>query len=188
MPKNKTSLCKLGAAYIEAIHDELVQRLWPGTDPIARGEYRNPILIESSVGRPFQTAFGEDAYPSVTSKAIALFHSLNSNHCFFNGNKRTAVIALDHFLVANDHVLLISNADMYKLAEQTASYRERGVSHEESFQEITAAIKGFVADFRSLRQYNKQQGGKIDQFLKWSAKTRKIVRTSPLNSILPSPH
>ncbi|PYU22557.1 MAG: hypothetical protein DMG32_17965 [Acidobacteria bacterium] len=82
------------------MHDEVVNVIWQGADPIPRNEYRDKRLIESAVSRPFQTVFGADAYPSMTDKAVALFHSLISNHAFYNGN-RTAVIALDHFLVAS---------------------------------------------------------------------------------------
>lgn len=130
----------LGAAYVEHIHDALVAKLWAGTDPIANGEYRNRKLIESATGRPFQSAFGADAYPTITGKGVALFHSLISNHAFYNGNKRTAVIALDHFLMANGYFLAVANADMYKLAELTATYKERGLSHDVSLKEIVEAI------------------------------------------------
>ena len=58
-------------------------------------------LLESAVHRPQQSAFGEDAYPLLFEKAGALFESLARNHCFFNGNKRTAFASLDIFLKKN---------------------------------------------------------------------------------------
>lgn len=58
-------------------------------------------LLESAVHRPQQSAFGDDAYPSLFEKAGALFESLARNHCFFNGNKRTAFASLDIFLKKN---------------------------------------------------------------------------------------
>jgi len=91
----------LSAGYVQYIHDNLVAVMWPGSDPVGPGGCRDINLLESAVGRPFQSAFGEDAYPTILEKAIALFHSLNSNHPFHDGNKRTAIIALDDFLVAN---------------------------------------------------------------------------------------
>ena len=45
-------------------------------------------LLQSAVGRPQQTAFGEDAYPSLHEKAAALLHSLVANHALRDGNKR----------------------------------------------------------------------------------------------------
>src|SRR5690349_16371256 len=99
----------LQADYLEYIHDALVVLLWPGTEPIREREQRDRRLIESAAARPFQSVFGEDAYPEITQKAVALFHSINANHAFINGNKRTAVIAMDHFLTANDHCLLLTS-------------------------------------------------------------------------------
>lgn len=90
----------LHADYLEYIHDALVALLWPGTEPISERDYRDRRLLESAAARPFHTVLGEDAYPTILRKAAALFHSINANHRFMNGNKRTAVIALDHFLIA----------------------------------------------------------------------------------------
>ncbi|MFD2706971.1 type II toxin-antitoxin system death-on-curing family toxin [Salibacterium lacus] len=60
-------------------------------------------LLESAVHRPQQSAFGEDAYPALFEKASALFESLARNHCFHNGNKRTAFAAVDIFLKKNGY-------------------------------------------------------------------------------------
>jgi len=120
----------LGSAFVEFIHDNLVTKLWAGSDPVAADEYRSRELLESAVARPFHSVLGQDAYASMVEKAVALFHSLIANHPFHNGNKRTAVLAFDLFLVANDLFGLLSNEQMYLLAQLTASYRESGVSHE----------------------------------------------------------
>jgi len=134
----------LRADYIEYIHDALVAVLWPGTEPIGEREQRDRPLIESAAARPFHTLFGKDAYPTVPEKAVALFHSINANHAFMNGNKRTAVMAIDHFMIANDHCLLLSNDAMYKIAEKTASYKERGLTQDQSLAEITEALEEYV--------------------------------------------
>jgi len=131
----------LGADYLEFIHDALVVLLWPGTEQVSDREDRDRPLLESAASRPFHTLMGEDAYPTVLGKAVALFHSITSNHAFANGNKRTAVIAIDHFLTANDHHLLLENDAMYKLAEKTASYKARGLSQDESLSEIHEALE-----------------------------------------------
>ncbi|MCP3029621.1 type II toxin-antitoxin system death-on-curing family toxin [Halobacillus sp. A5] len=62
-------------------------------------------LLESAIYRPQQTAFEKDAYPTVFEKAAALFESLARNHCFYNGNKRTALASLDIFLKKNGYKL-----------------------------------------------------------------------------------
>ncbi len=62
---------------------------------------RDRNLLESAAARPQASAFGEDAYPTLTEKAAALMHSLVLNHAFVDGNKRTATIALLVFLRLN---------------------------------------------------------------------------------------
>ncbi len=157
----------LGAEYLEFIHDSLVLLLWPGTEPVSDREDRNRPLIESAAARPFHTLFGEDAYPTILGKAAALFHSINANHAFTNGNKRTAVIAMDHFLMANDHLLLLENDSMYKIAEKTASYKARGLSHDESLTEIHEALEEHVISINIVEHAVGQQAhllGTIGKF------------------------
>lgn len=62
-------------------------------------------LLESAVHRPQQSAFGEDAYPTFFEKVAAFFDSLARNHCFYNGNKRTAFASTDLFLKKNGYKL-----------------------------------------------------------------------------------
>ncbi|MBW7452567.1 type II toxin-antitoxin system death-on-curing family toxin [Paenibacillus sepulcri] len=58
-------------------------------------------LLESAVHRPQQSVFGEDAYRNLYDKAAALLESLVKNHCFHNGNKRTAYLVTKSFLMLN---------------------------------------------------------------------------------------
>ncbi|MBD2847511.1 type II toxin-antitoxin system death-on-curing family toxin [Paenibacillus sp. IB182496] len=58
-------------------------------------------LLDSAIHRPQQSIFGEDAYPTLFDKAAALLDSLVKNHCFHNGNKRTAYLATKSFLLLN---------------------------------------------------------------------------------------
>ncbi|NGP44633.1 type II toxin-antitoxin system death-on-curing family toxin [Bacillaceae bacterium SIJ1] len=62
---------------------------------------KDPAMLESAIHRPMQTAFEQDAYPSIYEKAAALLQSLNQNHPFYNANKRTAFIATLIFLKQN---------------------------------------------------------------------------------------
>jgi death-on-curing family protein len=140
-----------GAGYVEFIHDEMIAQLWPGSDPVRADDRRDRGMIESAAGRPFHSAFGQDAYPTVVQKAAALFHSLIANHPFHDGNKRTAVLAFGIFLVANGHYCMLGNTPMYQLAEQIASYRERGRSHAQALQDILNAVAGQVVSLSELR-------------------------------------
>ena len=172
----------LGADYIEYIHDALVTLLWPRTEPIGDREHRDRRLIESAAARPFQSVFGEDAYPEITQKAVALFHSINANHAFMNGNKRTAVIAMDHFLTANDHCLVLANDPIYKLAEKTAAYKERGLSQDQSLAEITETVEENVICMDVVRHAI----GPQEEFLKIVRKfdeMRDLIRSNRFVSI-----
>jgi len=62
---------------------------------------RSPELLESAVLAPQQSAFGEDAYPTVGRKAWAYLRGLVQNHAFVDGNKRIAWAATRAFLLVN---------------------------------------------------------------------------------------
>jgi death on curing protein len=173
----------LGAPYVEYIHDELLEVFWPSSEKVATEGVRDRTLIQSAVGRPFQSAFGEDIYPTVTEKGVALFHSLVANHAFVDGNKRTAVTALDHFLLANGFVLGIPNSAMYELATNTACYRERNVSHEDSLVAIVSAVASLItpiATFKSDLAGIAALGGSYQATMK----LRSWIRKHPLNHLV----
>jgi death-on-curing family protein len=146
------------SVFIEAIHDDLITTLWPDTDPVSSGEYRDQGLIDSAVNRPFQTACGEEIHPTLADKGVALFHSLISNHPFANGNKRTAVLAVQMFFWANDHNLFLNRTDAYRLAEETAQYKERTKSQEESLSEAKQIIGTSILPLDVLRQHMNETG------------------------------
>lgn len=62
---------------------------------------RDRGLLEAAVARPQQSAFGEDAYPTLHLKAAALLQSPAQNQAFEDGNKRVAVLATFVFLGLN---------------------------------------------------------------------------------------
>jgi death-on-curing protein len=66
---------------------------------------RDAGAIQSAVGRPQATVFGEDAYATIWEKAAALLQSLACNHGWVDGNKRTAWVAAFTFLTLNRHPL-----------------------------------------------------------------------------------
>jgi death-on-curing family protein len=173
----------LGAGYVEYIHDEVVSRIWAGSDPTSKGELRDRGLLESALGRPFQSVFGEDAYPDVHQKATALFHSLIANHPFSDGNKRTAVLALYDFLLANGEVALFSIGEMYEIAIRMASYRERASSHAESFDETLASVRGLtisISQFEALVIHGGADVGPYDL----ARRMRETIRKNPRNTLI----
>lgn len=91
-------------------------------------------LLESAIGRPKQSAFGEDAYPTVFDKAAALFESLAKNHPFQNGNKRTAFASMVYFLYLNGFA--------FKMDQQLAeNFTVDMVNGEYSFLEIRDVLE-----------------------------------------------
>jgi len=75
---------------------------------------RDPGLLGSAASRPQATAFGEDAYPDVWTKAAALLHSVVKNHALVDGNKRLGWLSTAVFLEINGiAVTHISNDAVY---------------------------------------------------------------------------
>ncbi|ASR49540.1 death-on-curing family protein [Paenibacillus kribbensis] len=81
-----------------AIHVAMIER-YSKSEQIGFKDIR---LLESAVLRPQSSAFSEDTYPTIFSKAAALFESLGQNHPFHHANKRTAFTALLMFLRYNN--------------------------------------------------------------------------------------
>ena len=88
-----------------------------GMAPVAR-DYG---LLESALGRPQTTVFGEDAYPGLHEKAAALLHSLARNHALVDGNKRLALAATIAFHGINGVRLTLSNDEAYELVMNVAT-------------------------------------------------------------------
>jgi death-on-curing protein len=58
-------------------------------------------LLESALGRPAASVFGQDAYPTLEMKAAALLHSIAKNHCLVDGNNCLAWLAMTVFCYIN---------------------------------------------------------------------------------------
>ncbi len=57
--------------------------------------------LESALAQPKMTFGGEDLYPTLVDKAVALGYSLINNHPFVDGNKRIGHAAMEIFLFLN---------------------------------------------------------------------------------------
>lgn len=120
-------------------------------------------------------------------KAAALFHSLIANHPFHNGNKRTAVLSVDAFLIGNGFTITLDNDAMYELAQDTASYRERGVGHVQQLAIITGKLKQFTVEIEMLRTArisNPEMRKKLKEFYRRHVTTRRSVRRNPFNNLI----
>jgi death-on-curing protein len=90
---------------------ELARSLLGDPPPI-----RDIGLLGSAAARPQTTAFGEDAYPDLITKAAALLQSIVNNHALVDGNKRLGWLATAVFLELNGiKASHASNDDVYDL-------------------------------------------------------------------------
>jgi death-on-curing protein len=108
---------------VYGIHEFLVDYFENDEDPISPPGIKSQALFESACARPFQTAGGNDVYQDEFDKASALFHGIISNHCFHNGNKRTALLSTLYFL--GEHNFWIEKCDdeeMYEFTRQVAAH------------------------------------------------------------------
>ena len=59
---------------------------------------RDVGLLGSAAARPQATAYGQDAYADLITKAAALLQSIVNNHALVDGNKRLGWLATAVFL------------------------------------------------------------------------------------------
>lgn len=72
-------------AFVYFVHDGILQTS-PGRAGIA-----HESVIESAAAKVTDSAFGEDAYPTLFTKVAAIGYTLAHDHGFSDGNKRTAL-------------------------------------------------------------------------------------------------
>ena len=85
------------------------------------GPVRDIGLLDSSVARTRSSAFGEDAYASISLKAAALLHSITNNHALVDGNRRLAWLATTVFLDLNGLAPALSDDEAFDLVWEIAS-------------------------------------------------------------------
>ena len=128
----------------------MLELFWPGVEPVSPDEYRDLGMIESAPIEAVSDVRGcapDSGYRASGGCPISLSIA---NHPFANGNKRTAVLALDLFFIANGYYLALSPDEMHDLAVRTAAYRERGLGHDEIMNDIVSAFTGSMISFEEL--------------------------------------
>jgi death-on-curing protein len=89
---------------------------------------RDEGLLQSALARPQQLHAYGDPPPDLAALAASLAFGLARNHPFVDGNKRTAAVACELFLVLNAALLQASNIELYpvylSLAEGSLSEAE----------------------------------------------------------------
>lgn len=96
---------------------ELARRLLGSPPPI-----RDVGLLASAVARPQTTIGGDDAYPTIWTKAAALLQSVVDNHALIDGNERVGWLAAAVFLeINNASVNAATNDAVYDLVMAVAT-------------------------------------------------------------------
>ncbi len=102
----------LDLSHIIAMQEVLIQK-YGGLHGI-----RDKGLLESAVSQPRQSAFGEDIFPDIPSKAAAYAFYLTENQPFIDGNKRIATAAALTFIRLNGYDLKVSQEELYEIIMQ----------------------------------------------------------------------
>ncbi len=103
---------------------------------------RDVGLLQSAASRPQATFEGKDLHPDVFLKAAALVESIARNHCFTDGNKRTAIASGGLFLELNGHHLQAEQDEVVRFGMSLAAEHL-------SLDEIRAWLKKYSTAKRS---------------------------------------
>jgi death on curing protein len=95
--------------HILAIHARMIDDF--GGDPAVRDQG----LLESALAMPAAQFGGKFLHPTLADMAGAYLFHLCRNHSFVDGNKRTALVAAEMFLLLNDFSLAATNRELEKL-------------------------------------------------------------------------
>ncbi len=85
------------------------------------GPVRDVGLLDSAVNRPRSSAFGEDAYATISLKAAALLQSMTKNHALVDGNKRLAWLSTVVFCDLNGMAPQLTDDQAFQLVYDIAS-------------------------------------------------------------------
>ena len=106
---------------------------------------RDVGLLGSAAARPQTSAFGEDAYPDLWTKAGALLQSIVKNHALVDGNKRLGWLATGTFLELNGvEVTHVPNDDVYDFVIGVAAGKDE-------VPDIAAQLEQLVTQRRTRR-------------------------------------
>jgi death-on-curing protein len=99
----------IGKALALAIHDrQLVEH--GGSAGV-----RDETLLDSALARPQQLHAYGDPVPDIAALAASLAFGVARNHPFVDGNKRTAAVLCETFLVLNGASLHADNVELYPM-------------------------------------------------------------------------
>ncbi|MBH3372908.1 MULTISPECIES: type II toxin-antitoxin system death-on-curing family toxin [Pseudomonas] len=137
---------------VESIHLYLVDHFADSDDPLEPSGVKDYNLLESACARPFQTVHGKDAYETEYEKGAAIFHGIIANHCFHNGNKRTALLSALYYLGENNiWVDRCNDDDMFEFTRQIAAHEIA----EKREDEISVIVDWLLRNSRKIMKSDK---------------------------------
>lgn len=146
------------------IHYRLVEFFRNDGDPIEPSGPRDMALLESACDRPKTGLGGSDKYETIDQKAAALFHSLVSNHPFYNGNKRTALVSTVWFLDQNSRRVKAEDDEWFDFVLSVADGRVPGSERVSGSDDLVNRITGWISQHTSTRS-NQPVGMRTSEFL-----------------------
>ncbi len=99
---------------------------------------KDSSALHMCVNSVHATAFGEEVYPTVIDKATILFINLIQKHCFHNGNKRTAFVALRTFLAMNGQKIFFADDEAVAFCVEVATW-------DKDFDELKEMVKNKIS-------------------------------------------
>lgn len=93
---------------------------------------------------------------------------------------------MDAFLMGNGYSCAVDNDGMYELAQDTASYRERGISHDAQLAKITETLEDFTVEIEVLQSVHisdAQMRKNLHEFCRQQLTVRRSVRRHPYNHL-----
>jgi len=151
------------------IHSQLEVEFAAAADPILPPGVRDAALLESAVHRPETSLGGQLKYESAEGAAAALLHSLTHNHPFFNGNKRTALVAALVSLDRNNILLTCSEDEVFRYVLRVAQHRIVPVGWSHRADREVMAIADWI--FKNSRAIEKGE-----RPIKWREFRRILIR------------
>lgn len=168
MPRSKHEpVYRLSAALIESAHDFGIEIVWPGLEPVQQTTCLDLNLLQSAARQPYQECFGRELYASLAAKAAYLFVHIASGHIFSNGNKRTAALCLDTFLLINSQYLTLSNDEVHDLAQAVASFGERYESFSDVLAKTTDIINRNMVPLSAFRKHDPSSYRSLHRRKRW---------------------
>ena len=96
--KNQSSICLEAAELYRAVEVFKAELMQKGQATALFAQEKRKDALQGILGNVFQSAFGQEAYPTTEEKAAHLLYFIVKNHPFNDCNKRTGAFAFIWFL------------------------------------------------------------------------------------------